>query len=248
LPLRARTTKLELTRIVNGSGTDLLLLETPEPLPFSWDVRLVLQKRTFTLPLPGGVGPLPPFIRRISVSVEFDEDRIVLGPFPLGPDAQQLAKLRWFVHAVESPDGPLEYQVYAMRPPRVIGGQVRAAGRLSETIRPGAEPGTSTLLQVLAEITANHVALLDQNFERLFDLFIPLSPSQFKPVATRVLTNATETVALVIPTTVPGGQTHLSVVPGRYRLDFAIDRVRFRTDTPDNVSNYRAEASITVDW
>jgi hypothetical protein len=133
-----------------------------------------------------------------------------------------------------------------MRPPRVVGGQVFAAGRLSETIRPGAEPGTSPLLAVLTGITADHIALIDEQFELLFDRFIPLSPSVFKVVPARVLTNATETAALVIPMTAAG--SHLALPAGRYRLDFDIDRVRFRAETPDNVSNYRAAASITVEW
>jgi hypothetical protein len=95
-------------------------------------------------------------------------------------------------------------------------------------------------------ITANHIALIDEQFELLFDRFIPLSPSVFKVVPARVLTNATETAALVIPMTAAG--SHLALPAGRYRLDFDIDRVRFRAETPDNVSNYLAAASITVEW
>jgi hypothetical protein len=103
------------------------------------------------------------------------------------------------------------------------------------------------LLPVIAGMTADHVALVDGVFELLFGGFIPLSPSVFKIVPVRVLTDATETTALVIPTDASGGQ-HLPLAAGRYRLDFKIDRARFRAEIPDDVSNYRAEGSVVVEW
>jgi hypothetical protein len=120
---------------------------------------------------------------------------------------------------------------------------------LTETIRPAeGGTGTSPLLSVVAGIEADHVALITESFDLLFDRFIPLSPATFKIVATRVLTDATETAALIIPVTAAGGQTHAPLPSGRYRMDFAIDRARFRADTPDAVSNYRASASIVSEW
>jgi hypothetical protein len=150
------------------------------------------------------------------------------------------------VHAVEV-DRVLEYRVYAMRE-RLVAGKIIAVGRLGETIRPGAESGSSPLLAVIAGMGADHVALIDEPLHLLFNRFIPLSPTIFKIVPAHVLTNATETAALLIPVTTSGGQTHAPLASSRYRFDFAIDRARFRADTPDNISNYRAAVSIVTEW
>jgi hypothetical protein len=258
LPLRGRTSALQLTRLVRAGRTDLLLLESPEPLPFSRDVRVELNKRSFVVSLPVGSpvpprpGPprpgLPPLLRRIAVNLDFDGDRVTLGPVPAVPATRPLMDMRWLVHAVQV-DQALEYRVYAMRPPRVVGGQILAAGRLSETIRAaGGGTGTSPLLGVVSGMEADHMALIDPSFTLLFGRFIPLSPATFKIVPTRVLTNATETAALIIPLVSAGSQTHAPLPSGRYRLDFSIDRARFRADTPDAVSNYRGSASIVSEW
>lgn len=246
LPLRKRTTALEVTRVVSVGQTELLLLESPEPLPFSVDVRVELNKRTFVLPLPAGAGGLPLFLRRIGVSIDFDGDRITLGPIPPSPATRPLMDLRWLVQAVEV-DRVLEYRVYAMRV-RLVAGKIIAVGRLSETIRPGAEPGSSPLLAVITGMGAGHVALIDEPLHLLFNRFIPLSLTTFKIVPTHVLTNATETAALLIPVTASGGQTHAPLANNRYRFDFAIDRARFRAEMPDNISNYRTAASIVTEW
>jgi hypothetical protein len=70
----------------------------------------------------------------------------------------------------------------------------------------------------------------------------------YKIVPARVLTNATETAALLIPLAAAGSQAHLPLPSGRYRLDFSIDRVRYRVEAPDDASNYRASASILAEW
>lgn len=58
IPERARASRLEITRVESGAGTELLLLESPEPLPFSEDVSLGLWRRIIVrpeLPEPGEV-------------------------------------------------------------------------------------------------------------------------------------------------------------------------------------------------
>jgi hypothetical protein len=73
----------------------------------------------------------------------------------------------------------------------------------------------------------------------------PLTPAPITPttytfvdVPTRILTNGSETVALMIPTN--GGDGLKPLADGSYSFEFSIDRARFRSQTPDDISNYRA--------
>jgi hypothetical protein len=60
------------------------------------------------------------------------------------------------------------------------------------------------------------------------------------------LSDGDETRAFVIPTDASG---HAVALPARrYRLQFAIDRARWRADNPDALSNYRATADVYVTW
>lgn len=248
LPLRTRTTRVELTRLVSADHTEALLLETPEPLPFGADVDVALRKRAFQLPLPGSGGPLPPRPHMLGVSIDIDESRASLGPLRPSNTTRELLDLRWLVHGVQQ-DEQLVYRVYAMEPTSPTPGTVLVTGPLTETLRShGTGHESSPILLAVAGMAANEIALLDDQLELLFDRFVPLTPSTFEIVPTRVLTNATETVALLIPLTTTGSPTPLPLPGGHYRLDFHLDRVRFRAETPDNTSNYRSEATLPLQW
>ena len=74
----------------------------------------------------------------------------------------------------------------------------------------------------------------------------PVNPGHWEDVPARVLSDGDETRAFVIPTDASG---HAVSLPARrYRLQFAIDRSRWRADAPDAASNYRATADVYVTW
>ncbi len=74
----------------------------------------------------------------------------------------------------------------------------------------------------------------------------PLPTGHWENIALRVLSDGDENRAFLVPADVAGHAAALG--PGRYRVQFAIDRVRWRTDTPDDTSNYRDAADLFVGW
>jgi len=64
-------------------------------------------------------------------------------------------------------------------------------------------------------------------------------------VATAVLLDGGQCRALVVPCA-PAPIGALTLPPGRYRVDLAIDRPRFRAATPDSDSRLRQHASIDL--
>ena len=79
-------------------------------------------------------------------------------------------------------------------------------------------------------------AELDRDLERS-----PLVQFVWTPVATLVLTDREETRVLIIPAAGP-------IAGGTYRLQFDLDRPRWRTAAPDATSNYRASATLPLAW
>jgi hypothetical protein len=61
-----------------------------------------------------------------------------------------------------------------------------------------------------------------------------------------IFPSGNETQALIIPIKENTNMQNV-LKPGTYRFNFSIDRERFRSEDKDNVSNYRANASIIVD-
>lgn len=62
----------------------------------------------------------------------------------------------------------------------------------------------------------------------------------------RVLSNGSETHALVFP--VDGAGAPISLAGGDYRLLFSLDRARFRSATPNPAARYKAVAGLDVAW
>ncbi len=75
---------------------------------------------------------------------------------------------------------------------------------------------------------------------------IPPWKISYIDLAYKVLTNGNETTALIIP--LNAANTHSSLVAGSYRLEFNLDRARYRSQKPDNKSNYRAKAILDLEW
>jgi hypothetical protein len=68
----------------------------------------------------------------------------------------------------------------------------------------------------------------------------------FVPQPVVVLTDGSQTRGLIIPVNASGDAVALP--GGTYRFTFAIDRMRWRADVPDALSNYRASTTFDVTW
>ena len=101
------------------------------------------------------------------------------------------------------------------------------------------------ILRQLRDMRADEFALLDANNDLVVPHLIPIINVVFEPVSSHLLTNGSETKALLIPAV---SSHHIPLLDGIYRLDFQLDRARFRSSFPDDISNYRADATINISW
>ena len=229
LPLREAPRALTLTRWLDGASTQLLVVESPEPLAFSRDVSLNLRRKLHSPPWPphGGPADLADFI-----------DNLEFGAHALAVPARppELAALHSIVRAVRTAND-IVYEVYSM-PPRKVGAARIARPTL---VAPDAAPAA------FAAMAPDEVGLVDTAHRLLRPPFpVPALPT-YVIVPIRILSNGDERRALVIPVGMSPA-AHVPFAAGAYELTFAIDRARWRTATPDDASNYRASATLSLAW
>jgi len=246
LPLRHHIKKMELSRLIKAGGIELLLLESPEPLPFSEDVTLTLMKRTFITPSP--IFPhIPGELIELAAGLDFFADSVA-GRINPGIITQMIKELRWLVRSEKVDDG-LDYHVYDVRTQHGHQGSIQLSGKVVEKVSQTSHAGreASPLIRRLAGMQEKEIALLDNTGKLIISNFIPVWSVKYVAVPIRVLTNGRETQALIIPVDT-ATNTHAPLTGGTYRFDFKLDRPRFRTQTPDGTSNYRAQTSIITRW
>ena len=131
----------------------------------------------------------------------------------------------------------IAYEVYALTPRKV--GALHVAR--PELVAADAAPAT------FAAIDVDEIGLVDAA-DRLLRPPFPLPPlPTYVIVPVRILSNGDETRALVIPVGMSPA-THVPFAPGAYELGFAIDRARWRSAAPDDVTNYRASTTVAIAW
>jgi hypothetical protein len=81
---------------------------------------------------------------------------------------------------------------------------------------------------------------LDEQNRPVIPLFSPTGHIVWTPVPTLVLSDGDETRTLIVP--------RPPLDAGSYRLNFAVDRARWRAAAPDVISNYRAATTLEVTW
>ena len=213
---------------INSVENALLVLESPEPLPFSRDVSVAAVHRVTSQPdPPSGV---PPSLMEFAASIMFKRD-MVSGPVPNNA-AAVVRRARTLVHAVllDGLTGQVEYRVYRVSVAQGTGG-LSLDGELVDvrTTPPAAQGFPPRRMR----LPVDHIALLDAT-GRLLAAAIPLPVERDEAIELTILTNGVEDRALLIPTAV--------MQPDTYSFTFAIDRPRFRGDpTP-----YRASVIATV--
>jgi hypothetical protein len=156
--------------------------------------------------------------------LELDDDRLTA---PSLPPRARLA--RRILRAVIGENGRLEAEVFEIE--RSLDGTLRARrirGRVAWPSGLGVpEPGT--------------LLFVDEENRPVLPPIPPLDVLVWSPIPTVVLTNGDETCALIVPS---GGP----LAAGRFRLRFQVDRPRWRAAAPDATSNYRATATLPLEW
>jgi hypothetical protein len=227
LPLREAPRALTITRRLEGASTDVLVIESPEPLAFSRDVSLGVRRRLHTPPLPPHGTPVD--FAAFIANLEFSAHALVV---PARPPT--LAALRAVVRGVRTARG-IAYEVYAL--------PVRKSGALRLT-RPRSL-SSDAAPAAFATIGPDEVGLVDAG-QRLLKPPFPVPPiPTYVIVPVRLLSNGDERRAFVIPVGMSPG-THVPFAAGTYELAFAIDRARWRSATPDATTNYRASVTVSI--
>ncbi len=237
---------LELSRLVRDDGqTELFVLESPEPLPLSQDVTLVLSER---IPVYSGNAGAWDMIEGAPWLSWLDVDDLkVAASLQRQSVAGGLERLRWLVRAEQVGD-EIEYRVYDARVAQTRRGAVQLSGEAVEVTRTprGRRRAASPLLKGMVDLKPGYVVALDEAGDLLVPGPVPVLQWTYVERPAHALTNGSETCALIVPVSSAGGSAPLSA--STYRFTFKLDRVRFRQQTPDNVSNYRAQSSFSVRW
>ena len=243
IPVAEEAKRLSLSRIVDDTDrTHLLLLESPEPLPFSRDVSLMLKQRTFSAIPPDD---FPEELLELATNIRFRTDR--LAAVVNHPDLRPILARTEHIVCARAQGSHLRYEVYEVTLTVDSTGEIRLSGQLVRIFGPFPFGFTFNipLLARLRNLRAEEFALFDSNNNLVVPQFIPIITLTFEPVAAHILTNGSETKALFIPAL---GSQHVPLPGGEYHLEFKIDRPRFRSAFPDDLSNYKAEATIAISW
>ncbi len=232
IPLSPTVDGLRLDVVADAGGTRLLVLESPEPLPFSRDVRLTVTHRVTSIPNP----PIdvPRALLRFAAGLVFRRTT-VRGPVP--DDAETVVRrARVLVHAAPGDrlTRRVEYRFYRVRVDDTARGLVLEGDLIEVRPTPPTLPG---LPPRPLRIPVNHVALLDGT-GRPVSPALPLPVEHDETVEMRVLTNSAEDRALLIPAS--------PMAPDVYTFKWSIDRPRYRSPVVDDTVRYRASAVSTV--
>jgi hypothetical protein len=231
IPLSLTVDGLRFGVVADGGGTRLLLLESPEPLPFTRDVQLTVTHSVVSVPDP----PLdvPRSLLRFVAGLVFARTTV---SGPVADDVEVLVRrARTLVHAVRADrlSRTVEYRIYRVRVDAERG--LMFNGDLID-VRP-APPAVPGLPRRLLRIPADQVALLDAAGRPLSPT-LPLPVEHQETVELNVLSNSVEDRALLIPASPMGA--------GVFAFSWAIDRPRYRSPVVDDTVRYREAAVSTV--
>jgi hypothetical protein len=232
IPLSPTVEGLHLGSVADGGGTRLLVLESPEPLPFSRDVRLSVTHVVMSAPDPPPGVPRP--LLELAAGLVFARDTVE-GPVPAG--AEPLAgQARALVHAVrvDRLTTRVEYRIHRVRVDSTADGPVLAGELVQVRTTPPVPPGFPPRP---LRTPPDHVALLDATGRPLAPA-LPLPFEREETVDLDVLTNSVEDRALLIPAGPLAADT--------YTFTWTIDRQRYRSPVVDDTTHYRATAATVT--
>jgi hypothetical protein len=174
----------------------------------------------------------PPALSPGELHVVVTGDRVTVA----GTEAAFAAAARGARFVVlSSPTGNgVVHQIFAVQGP--VGASGSLTGTLAQTVT---DPSGAT-------VAHDMVSLLDGAGAVIGTVEFKGGVWQDVVLPTVILTSGDDTRALIFP--VDGAGSPAALASGAYRLDFALDRPRVRSDAPDAVTNYRDHASLPIHW
>jgi hypothetical protein len=266
LPLVQQPRTLTLSRLEKEDGTILLLLESPEPLRFSEELLLTIEKEILTPP----PSPVPPTLSALESSVPPDlevyEDAIKelvpgIKSINIQPAQivavmdnrmlQELEQVPRYALAAVNHAGRLKYFLFALNF-RPIG---RMLTRVMGFLRDEHDFNRilhHALIQSLTghirNIRATQLFLLTNQGEAIMKLRLPdLSLPFFAPQAFRLLGNGDETRTILIPLDGANGEP-MTWTEGKYCFHFKLNRKRYPQESPDPNALYEREVELELNW
>jgi hypothetical protein len=265
LPLIQQPQVLTISRLEKESDAILLLLESPEPLGFSDELVLTVEKEIVNpqpTPLPPGLRALEGFIpddlksleSRIKgevkavKAIEIESDRILavmdnrlLQSLPQAPSYALIA----LTHG-----GRLKYFLFELKFSS-RNRDLRVLGLLRDEndfwiIFPNML--IQSLTRHMRNIQANQLFLLNNQGVLIESLSLPdLSIPFCAPQHFRLLSNGDKTRTMLIPLNGSNG-TPTSWTGGKYRFHFKLNRKRYPQELPDINSVYAKEVALELNW
>jgi hypothetical protein len=267
LPLKDEVNALEISRFVVAGKSGLFLMESPEPLDFTEEIRVELARRDHGAPPPvgGTVGSKADRIQLRKQRSREDLTQILTAtdvkvkPKPPKNPLLDVTRhdtqldVRLDLSAIADPARPLliveavgkktqrKLIVYSFRIPRGASGKVTVRAVKTDEIVIGA--GHSSLVPpALANLAVGTFALVTADLREVLGTFTP--GYVWTPVAVLLIQDAAGTRALMIPA---NGATHTPLVPGTYRLKLTLDRERWpASDAPDELNRYTRSVTLQL--
>jgi hypothetical protein len=233
LPLRQQPDGLCVSRWTGAGGTLALLIESPEPLPFSRDVSATLVQH---LPPPQWTPIGNPQAQAALLKLHFSGTQVTV---PLAFAIFAAGDL--IVRVAQSPAGAT-LEVYSA-PHRTL--LIVIPGHLQQTIHPGTLVPPA-LKPLLAFPNGTIVLVRNQMLVAAVNPGLATGPVD-QNIPLTVFSNGPETAALLIPSSGPGSLSPLA--GGKFTLTFSINRQRWRDPSASNPeSQYSQKQSVDLNW
>jgi hypothetical protein len=266
LPLVERPQVLTISRLQKDADSLLLLLESPEPLRYSDELELTVEKEILDahpFPNPPGIRALEPAIPQ---AFEAFEQRIRdevpgIKAIEIQPQGilsvvdnrllQPLSPTPRFALTALNHEGRLKYFLLELSFVPIDQHLTRVNGRVRDEHAFGImlhHPLVQAFTEHIRSISANQLLILSDQGTLIRKLSLPdLSLPFFAPQHFRLLSNGNETRTLLIPLTSAIG-TPASWTGGKYRFHFKLNRKRYPQEVPDANAVYTREVELELEW
>lgn len=264
LPLQQKPPALSITRLQQEDDTLLVLFESPEPLKFSTELELTVEKEIAQQdpPVQPGLGNLE---QAIPAEFEFFEQNLpplVEGLRALQIDTQtvhfiilktlrdNLTEQPQFALTALNHSGNLKYFLFELNFSLTnrfftrVTATLKDRGSFNRII---ARFFLQAVSSRIGEIHRNEVYLLNNGGELLQSFTLPdISMPNYAPQHFRVLSNGEETAAVLIPWS-PADVPDIWK-PGNYRFHFKLSRKRYEQELPDDNASYDRVKELSFEW
>jgi hypothetical protein len=264
LPLKDEVNQLEISRFLDGGKTQFFLLESPEALDFTEEIRFALSRRDRVIhppPVVGGTtGTKTDKLARRKAQAREDLGFVIGAPVKTASKnalvdvTKQDGVLEIVVDTAALPDrttpllvveaaakgGERRLVVYAVPAlPAKAKGQVRLRAEKTDEIIPDLRRSPLVSAE-LAALQAGTFALVTRDLRKILGLFGVTFV--WTPLTTVILQDSTGKRALIVP---GGSGVAKPLAAGTYRLKFDLNRQRWQTtDPPDELNQYSRSVTL----